>query len=161
MRFSNGYVYQIYLLQVEVVDNHSAEVIVVDVVSQEEIAACKAVKQRGVQLIATAYGRTVEDIVNDGHLVELLGGTEDSRQRSKSTADDPKVNESEVPFKKKRSGLPVFDIVVEMRSQDLWVVHKTIHTVDHVLEGTPPEVKVQKLYCPPKGRDPKFHGTPF
>lgn len=119
-----------------------------DVVSQEDIAACKAVKQRGVQLIATAHGQTIENVMSNDSLVELFGGIKNTCQSSNSGVQNLTGKEPAVDMLRERSGTPIFDMVVEMRTQDLWIVHDTTHSVDQLLCGENPGVEVKLSHAP-------------
>jgi stage III sporulation protein SpoIIIAA len=120
-------------IMIEAVQNHTPQCIVVDEIgtSAEAIAAGN-IAQRGVQIIATAHGTQLKDLLQSADLCCLLGGVhtvvigdEEARNRglrSKSVRE--------------RCGPPVFDTVVELRSHHKWVVyHNVVDAVDTILEG--------------------------
>lgn len=53
------------------------EVVVIDEIgNRKEAAAARTISQRGVQLIATAHGHKLQNIVQNPSLVDLLGGVQ-------------------------------------------------------------------------------------
>ena len=63
------------LLQVEAVENHMPEVIMVDEIGTEaEALACRTIAERGVQLVATAHGQLLENLIKNPTLADLVGG---------------------------------------------------------------------------------------
>lgn len=122
-----------HLLMIEAVENHTPEVIIIDEISQlQEAQAAKTIAQRGVQLIATAHGKKLEDVINNPPLSELVGGVnivtlsdEVARQRS--------LNSKTVQERKTE---PIFDVIVEIDSyNDIFVHHSTRDSVDAILSG--------------------------
>ncbi|HET9451213.1 MAG TPA: R3H domain-containing nucleic acid-binding protein, partial [Aggregicoccus sp.] len=119
-------------VMIEVVENHMPEAIVVDEIgTAAEAAAARTIAERGVQLVATAHGNTLENLVLNPTLSDLVGGVhtvtlsdeEARRRRTQKT-----VNERRAP--------PTFDIVVEMVGRDEVLVHRdTAGAVDRLLAG--------------------------
>jgi stage III sporulation protein SpoIIIAA len=60
---------------IEAVENHMPECIVIDEIGTEleAMAAC-TIAQRGVQLVGTAHGMTVENLIKNPSLQDLVGG---------------------------------------------------------------------------------------
>ena len=57
--------------------NHMPEVIVIDEIGTEaEALAARTIAQRGVQLIATAHGGHLENVIKNPSLRDLVGGIE-------------------------------------------------------------------------------------
>jgi stage III sporulation protein SpoIIIAA len=104
----------------EVIANHTPEVLVVDeLCTKAQAAAAASCGQRGVALVATAHGRELVELRRNAELNRLLGGFEsfpvsDAEQARLGAASKA------VPS---RLGLPVFDIVVELRKVGEYVVH--------------------------------------
>ncbi len=119
-------------VMIEAVENHMPEAIVVDEIgTAAEAAAARTIAERGVQLVATAHGNTLENLVLNPTLSDLVGGVhtvtlsdeEARRRRTQKT-----VNERRAP--------PTFDIVVEMVGRDEVLVHRdTAGAVDRLLAG--------------------------
>ncbi len=121
-----------HAVMIEAVENHMPEAIIVDEIgTEQEAAAARTIAERGVQLVGTAHGNTLENLVMNPTLSDLVGGVHtvtlsDEEARRRGT---PKtVNERKAP--------PTFDIVVEMVSRDEVVVHReTAAAVDRILAG--------------------------
>ncbi|MBE0598604.1 MAG: single-stranded DNA-binding protein [Desulfuromonadales bacterium] len=124
-----------HAVMIEAVENHMPEVIIVDEIGTEaEAAAARTIAERGVQLIGTAHGNTLENLIKNPTLSDLVGGVqvvtlsdeEARRRRSTKTVSE-------------RRALPTFDIVVEMVDRDEVIVHAdTAAAVDSLLRGTSP-----------------------
>lgn len=121
-----------HAVMIEAVENHTPEVIIVDEIGTEaEAAAARTIAERGVQLVGTAHGNTLENLVLNPTLSDLVGGVHtvtlgDEEARRRGT---PKtVRERRAP--------PTFDTIVEMLDRDEVVVHKsTADAVDRLLGG--------------------------
>ncbi len=124
-----------HAVMIEAVENHMPEVIIVDEIGTEpEAFAARTIAERGVQLIGTAHGNTLENLVMNPTLCDLVGGVHtvtlsDEEARRRRTAKT--VNERRAP--------PTFDVVVEMISHNEVVVHRdTAEAVDLLLAGMLP-----------------------
>lgn len=122
-------------VMIEAVENHMPEVIVVDEIGTEaEAAAARTIAERGVQLIGTAHGNTLDNLINNPTLSDLVGGIQtvtlsDEEARRRGTTKT--ITERKAP--------PTFDIVVEMATRDELVVHQnTAEAVDSLLRGFAP-----------------------
>ena len=63
------------VVQVEAVENHMPEIVIVDEIGTEaEALACRTIAERGVQLIATAHGQLLENLLKNPTLSDLVGG---------------------------------------------------------------------------------------
>ncbi len=121
-----------HAVMIEAVENHMPEVIVIDEIGTEaEAAAARTIAERGVQLIATAHGNTLDNILQNPTLADLVGGIqavtlsdeEARRRRTKKT-----VLERKAP--------PTFEVLVELQSGGrLAVHHQVAEVVDRVLAG--------------------------
>jgi stage III sporulation protein SpoIIIAA len=119
-------------VMIEGVENHMPEVIVIDEMSTElEALAARTIAERGVQLVATAHGNTLANVVSNPTLSDLVGGTqtvtlgdiEARRRRTQKTVLERKHD-------------PTFDIVVEIRERNVVAVHPEVGTaVDRMLRG--------------------------
>jgi len=117
-------------VMIEAVENHMPEAIIVDEIgTSAEAAAARTIAERGVQLVATAHGNTLENLVLNPTLSDLVGGVhtvtlsdeEARRRRTQKT-----ISERKAP--------PTFDIVVEMVGRDEVLVHRdTAESVDRLL----------------------------
>jgi stage III sporulation protein SpoIIIAA len=119
-------------VMIEAVENHMPEAIIVDEIgTSAEASAARTIAERGVQLVATAHGNTLENLVLNPTLSDLVGGVhtvtlsdeEARRRRTQKT-----ISERRAP--------PTFDVVVEMVSRDEVLVHRdTAQSVDRLLAG--------------------------
>ncbi|MCM2358658.1 MAG: hypothetical protein NDI77_10960 [Geobacteraceae bacterium] len=124
-----------HAVMIEAVENHMPEVIIVDEIGTEaEAAAARTIAERGVQLIGTAHGNTLENLIVNPTLSDLVGGVQtvtlgDEEARRRGTTKT--VSERRAP--------PTFDIVVEMVDRHEVIVHRdTAQAVDTILRGFPP-----------------------
>jgi nucleoside-triphosphatase THEP1 len=127
-------------VMIEAVENHMPEVIIIDEMSTElEALAARTIAERGVQLIATAHGNTLENLVSNPSLSDLVGGTQtvtlgDEEARRRRT-------QKTILERKQR---PTFNVVVEIRDWNHVGVHRDVGSVvDDMLRGYPvrPEVR--------------------
>jgi len=119
-------------VMIEAVENHMPEVIIIDEIGTDlEAAAARTIAERGVQLIATAHGNALENIIMNPTLSDLVGGIqsvtlgdEEARRRGTQKA----VLERRAP--------PTFDILVEIQSFNKVAVHGNVaEVVDAILRG--------------------------
>jgi stage III sporulation protein SpoIIIAA len=121
-------------VMIEAVENHMPEVIIIDEIGTElEAAAARTIAERGVQLVGTAHGRTLDNLVVNPTLSDLVGGTQtvtlgDEEARRRGTQKT--VVERKAP--------PTFDVLVEQRSwREVVVVADVAGAVDDILRGHP------------------------
>jgi stage III sporulation protein SpoIIIAA len=130
-------------VMIEAVENHMPEVIVIDEIGTEaESIAARTIAERGVQLIATAHGQTLDNLLMNPTLSDLLGGIHAvtlSDEEARRRGTQKTVLERKAP--------PTFDTLVEIRNRDEFsVYHDTSSVVDAFLRGRTirPEVRVRK-----------------
>jgi len=134
-------------VMIEGVENHMPEVIVIDEMSTElEALAARTIAERGVQLVATAHGNSLSNVVSNPTLADLVGGTqtvtlgdiEARRRRTQKTVLERKHE-------------PTFDIVVEIRERNVVAIHPEVGTaVDRMLRGISIPQEARRLQ--PDGR---------
>src|SRR5207249_3375362 len=132
-----------HAVMIEAVENHMPQVIVIDEIGTEaEALAARTIAERGVQLIATAHGNTLDNLLMNPTLSDLLGGIHAvtlSDEEARRRGTQKTVLERKAP--------PTFDTLVEIRSRDEFsVYHETASVVDAFLRGRSarPEVRVRK-----------------
>ena len=133
-------------IMIEAVENHTPEVIVVDEIGTEaEAQAARTIAERGVMLIATAHGNSLESLIKNPTLSDLVGGIQ-----SVTLGDDEAKRRSSQKTVLEREKQPTFDIVIEILDRNTLAVYKnTSEAVDYILRGWPirPEIrKVDKVY---------------
>eukprot|EP00931_Biecheleriopsis_adriatica_P101018 TRINITY_DN76246_c0_g1_i1.p1 TRINITY_DN76246_c0_g1~~TRINITY_DN76246_c0_g1_i1.p1 ORF type:complete len:550 (-),score=86.25 TRINITY_DN76246_c0_g1_i1:298-1947(-) len=109
----------------QAVENLSPDTIVVDEISTDsECDAAKTISQRGVQLVATVHGKSLVELVNDQHRSSLLGGVTSvtlSKQEVEGRMSRGGSAQKQVMMRKYE---PLFGLVVELHSRELWYVHR-------------------------------------
>lgn len=128
-------------VMIEAVENHMPEVIVIDEIGTEaEAEAARTIAERGVQLIGTAHGNTLDNLVLNPTLSDLVGGIQavtlgDEEARRRGTQKT--VLERKAP--------PTFDVVVEIQSKKRLAIHHNVsQTVDLLLRGVKPRPEVRE-----------------
>jgi stage III sporulation protein SpoIIIAA len=121
-------------VMIEAVENHNPEVIVIDEIGRElEAQAARTIAERGVQLIGTAHGKTLENLLLNPTLSDLVGGIEAvtlSDEEARRRGTQKTVLERRAP--------PTFDMLVEINSRDEFAIHADItEAVDTFLRGYP------------------------
>ena len=133
-------------IMIEAVENHTPEVIVVDEIGTEaEAQAARTIAERGVMLIATAHGNSLESLIKNPTLSDLVGGIQ-----SVTLGDDEARRRASQKTVLEREKQPTFDIVIEILDRNTLAVYKnTAEAVDYILRGWPirPEIrKVDRVY---------------
>ena len=131
-----------HAVMIEAVENHMPEVIIIDEIGTTlEAEAARTIAERGVQLIGTAHGNTLDNLMMNPTLSDLIGGIQtvtlgDEEARRRHTQKS--ILERKAP--------PTFDIVVEILERDKVTVHPDVgQAVDDVLHGRPQETEIRWL----------------
>jgi stage III sporulation protein SpoIIIAA len=129
-----------HMVMIEAVENHMPQVIVIDEIGMElEAAAARTIAERGVQLIATAHGNTLDNLMLNPTLSDLIGGIQ-----SVTLGDEEARRRRTQKSVLERKAPPTFDVVVEIVDRDRVIVHADVaETVDAMLRGDPiaPELR--------------------
>ena len=127
-------------VMIEAVENHNPEVIVIDEIGRElEATAARTIAERGVQLIGTAHGNTLDNLLLNPTLSDLVGGIE-----SVTLSDEEARRRGTQKTVLERRSPPTFDVLIEIQSRDRLAVHSDVAAaVDALLRGypLPPEVR--------------------
>ncbi|GIK57660.1 MAG: AAA family ATPase [Chloroflexi bacterium] len=123
---------------IEAVENHNPEVIIIDEIGREqEAAAARTINERGVQLIGTAHGKTLENLLLNPTLSDLVGGIESvtlSDEEARRRGTQKTVLERRAP--------PTFDVLIEIQDREKLLVHPDVtSSVDAMLRGEPLHVQ--------------------
>jgi|TARA_B110000444_G_scaffold137413_1_gene128957 stage III sporulation protein SpoIIIAA len=119
-------------VMIEAVENHMPEIIIIDEIGTElEAAAARTIAERGVQLVGTAHGNALENLIKNPTITDLIGGIqyvtlgdEEAKRRGSSKS----ILERKAP--------PTFDIAVEIHDPKTWIIHENIaQSVDLLLQG--------------------------
>jgi stage III sporulation protein SpoIIIAA len=127
-------------VMIEAVENHMPEVIVIDEIGREqEAAAARTIAERGVQLFGTAHGITLDNLLMNPTLSDLVGGIESvtlSDEEARRRGTQKAVLERRAP--------PTFDVLIELQDRQRMAVHHNVAAaVDAMLRGRPltPEIR--------------------
>ncbi|MBN1427544.1 MAG: AAA family ATPase [Anaerolineae bacterium] len=127
-------------VMIEAVENHNPEVIVIDEIGRElEAQAARTIAERGVQLIGTAHGINLDNLLLNPTLSDLVGGIESvtlSDEEARRRGTQKTVLERRAP--------PTFDVLIELQDRHSLYVHNDVMiAVDTLLRGRPslPEVR--------------------
>jgi stage III sporulation protein SpoIIIAA len=131
-----------HAVMIEAVENHMPQVIVIDEIGTElEARAARTIAERGVQLIGTAHGNTLENLIINPTLADLIGGIQTvtlSDEEAKRRGTQKSILERMAP--------PTFNIVVEIKDRNKVAIHPDVtEAVDNILRGTPQETEIRWL----------------
>jgi len=129
-------------VMIEAVENHNPQVIVIDEIGREQEAeAARTIAERGVQLIGTAHGQTLENLMMNPTLSDLIGGIESvtlSDEEARRRGTQKTVLERRAP--------PTFDVLVEIRERYKLLVHYDVaEAVDNLLRDKMPLAEIREL----------------
>jgi len=121
-----------HAVMIEAVENHMPEVIVIDEIGTElEAQAARTIAERGVQLVGTAHGNTLENLMMNPTLADLIGGIQ-----SVTLGDEEARRRGTQKSILERMSPPTFEIVVEIQDRDRMAIHPDVATaVDALLRG--------------------------
>ena len=127
-------------VMIEAVENHNPEVIVIDEIGRElEAQAARTIAERGVQLIGTAHGRTLENLLLNPTLSDLIGGIESvtlSDEEARRRGTQKTVLERRAP--------PTFDVLIEIQERDRLTIHPDVAAaVDALVRGAAAQPEVR------------------
>jgi stage III sporulation protein SpoIIIAA len=129
-------------VMIEAVENHMPEVIIIDEIGTDlEAAAARTIAERGVQLIATAHGNSLENLIMNPTLSDLVGGIQSvtlSDEEARRRRTQKAILERRAP--------PTFEVLVEIQSFSRVAIQKDVaEVVDAILRGyeVPAEIREQ------------------
>jgi stage III sporulation protein SpoIIIAA len=127
-------------VMIEAVENHMPQVIVIDEIGTElEAQAARTIAERGVQLIGTAHGNNLDNLMLNPTLSDLIGGIQ-----SVTLGDEEARRRRTQKSVLERKAPPTFDVIVEIQDRERVAVHADVaDTVDAMLRGDPvaPELR--------------------
>src|SRR5688500_4932334 len=131
-----------HAVMIEAVENHMPEVIVIDEIGTElEAQAARTIAERGVQLVGTAHGNTLDNLMANPTLSDLVGGIQ-----SVTLGDEEARRRGTQKSVLERRAPPTFPVVVEIQNWDRVAVHSDVaETVDGILRGYRVPAQVREL----------------
>lgn len=119
-------------VMIEAVENHNPEVIIIDEIGRElEAQAARTIAERGVQLIGTAHGQTISNLLMNPTLSDLIGGIE-----SVTLSDEEAKRRGTQKVVLERRSPPTFDVLVEIRQRNQVIVYQDVaEAVDALVRG--------------------------
>ncbi|MDI6871700.1 MAG: R3H domain-containing nucleic acid-binding protein [Bacillota bacterium] len=128
-------------VMIEAVENHMPEVVVIDEIGTEaEAAAARTIAERGVQLIGTAHGNTLENLVLNPTLSDLIGGI-----HAVTLGDEEAKRRGTQKTVLERKAPPTFEILVEIQEKDRFAIHHDVAAVvDDLLRGIEPRPEIRE-----------------
>jgi len=131
-----------HAVMIEAVENHMPQVIVIDEIGKEaEAAAARTIAERGVQLIATAHGNSLENLLQNPTLMDLVGGIQ-----AVTLSDDEARRRGTQKTVLERKAPPTFQVMIEIQERGRLAVHHNVaEIVDLFLRGSPlqPEIRTR------------------
>ena len=129
-----------HAVMIEAVENHMPEVVVIDEIGVEQEAfAARTIAERGVQLVGTAHGNSLENLLMNPTLSDLIGGIQAvtlSDEEAKKRGTQKTVLERKAP--------PTFEVIIEIMEVDKLAIHHDVtRTVDRMLRGGQPRPEIR------------------
>ena len=127
-------------VMIEAVENHMPEVVVIDEIGTEEDAfAARTIAERGVQLVATAHGNSLDNLIINPTLSDLIGGIQ-----AVTLSDDEARRRGTQKTVLERKAPPTFEVLIEIMEMDKLAIHLDVASiVDKMLRGTPPRPEIR------------------
>jgi stage III sporulation protein SpoIIIAA len=130
-----------HAVMIEAVENHMPQVIVIDEIgTAAEALAARTIAERGVQLVATAHGNTLDNLLQNPTLSDLVGGIHAvtlSDEEARRRGTQKTVLERKAP--------PTFDVLIEIQDKDRLAVHRDVaEVVDRFLRDVPPRPELRQ-----------------
>lgn len=130
-----------HAVMIEAVENHMPEVIVIDEIgTAQEALAARTIAERGVQLIATVHGNTLDNLMLNPTLTDLVGGIQPvtlSDEEARRRGTQKTVLERKAP--------PTFDVLIEIQNKDRLTIHPDVaRAVDLMLRGLIPPTETRE-----------------
>lgn len=128
-------------VMIEAVENHNPEVIVIDEIGRElEATAARTIAERGVQLIGTAHGNALDNLMLNPTLSDLVGGIQ-----AVTLSDEEARRRGTQKTVLERRSPPTFDVLIEIQTRDRLVVHEDVAgAVDGLLRNRPLPVEIRQ-----------------
>lgn len=129
-------------MMIEAVENHMPEVIIVDEIGTElEALAARTIAERGVKLVGTAHGNSLESLIKNPTLSDLIGGIQ-----YVTLSDDEARRRGTQKTVLERKALPAFQVAIELNDKNFWTIHERVEdSVDSLLQGQLPKLQTRTI----------------
>nr|YP_009393952.1 hypothetical protein [Polysiphonia sertularioides]ARW62514.1 hypothetical protein [Polysiphonia sertularioides] len=129
-------------VMIEAVENHMPEVIIIDEIGTElEALAARTIAERGVQLVGTAHGNSLDNLIKNPILSDLVGGVQ-----YVTLGDDEAKKRGSQKSIIERKALPAFQVAIEVSERGNWIIHENVdQSIDIILQGSPPFLQRRKV----------------
>lgn len=126
----------------EAIENHMPQVIIVDEIGTElEALAARTMAEKGVQFIGTAHGISLESLIKNPVLSDLIGGIQ-----SVTLSDEEARRRGTQKTVLERKALPTFQTAIELNDKNFWTIHENIEdSIDNLLQGLQPKLQTRLL----------------
>ena len=131
-----------YQAMIEAVENHMPEIIIIDEIGTElEAEAARTIAERGVQLVGTAHGNVLGNLIKNPTITELVGGIQ-----YVTLGDEEAKRRGSSKSILERKAQPTFEVAVEIHDPHTWVIHVDIEqSVDLLLQGQAPSLQKRTI----------------
>jgi len=119
-------------VMIEAVENHMPEIIIIDEIGTElEATAARTIAERGVQLVGTAHGNKLENLIKNPTITDLIGGIQ-----YVTLGDEEAKRRGSYKSILERKAPSTFNVAIEIHDSKTWVIHDNIEqSVDLFLQG--------------------------
>jgi nucleoside-triphosphatase THEP1 len=130
-------------IMMEAIENHMPEVIIIDEIGNElEALAARTIAEKGVQLVGTTHGNSLDNLIKNPTLSDLIGGIQ-----YVTLSDDEAKRRGTQKSILERKAYPAFQIVIEINNQGLWTIHENVqNSIDLLLRGNVNFEQVREIY---------------
>jgi len=119
-------------VMIEAVENHMPQVIIIDEIGTElEVLAARTIAEKGVQLVGTTHGNSLENLIKNPPLADLIGGIQ-----YVTLSDDEAKRRGTQKSILERKAYPAFEIIIEINYPNSWTIHEDVkNSIDLLLRG--------------------------
>jgi stage III sporulation protein SpoIIIAA len=119
-------------IMMEAIENHMPEIIIIDEIGTElEALAARTIAEKGVQLVGTTHGNSLDNLIKNPTLSDLIGGIQ-----YVTLSDDEAKRRGTQKSILERKAYPAFQIAIEINHQTLWTIHENVqNSIDLLLKG--------------------------
>jgi len=119
-------------VMIEAIENHMPEIIIIDEIGTElEALAARTISEKGVQLVGTTHGNSLDNLIKNPTLTDLIGGIQ-----YVTLSDDEAKRRGTQKSILERKSYPAFQIIIEINEPNIWTIHENVqNSIDILLRG--------------------------